>query len=224
MPGSTPTVETVMWRAPMPSPRGVVEDRQRRVDRLPVHERLAHAHEHDVRRDERRVEQRELAHLSGDLERREVAREAHRAGRAERALQRAPRLRRDAERQAVAVGDRDGLDRLAVGEPEEELLRAVARPLPRGEREPRQLEVRGEQRRGTPSGSSVISSNDATGLLPQARDHLRRPVRGLPVRGGELAQRALRLVGDEVEQIDARRLGGRGRFGGHLKTVLSVNW
>ena len=85
------------------------------VDGLPVHHRLAHAHEHDVRDGDRRIEQAHLAHLTGDLERGEVAAEAHRAGRAKRALQRASGLRRDAQRHAIALGNRDGLDRLAVG-------------------------------------------------------------------------------------------------------------
>ena len=50
-------------------PVRIVENRERRVDRLPVHERLAHAHEHDVRHLDRRIEQAHLAHLTGDLER-----------------------------------------------------------------------------------------------------------------------------------------------------------
>ena len=69
MPGSTPTVEIVMCRAPMPSAAGSFKHRERRVDGRPVHQRLAHAHEHDVRDVNRRLEQTHLAHLAGDLER-----------------------------------------------------------------------------------------------------------------------------------------------------------
>src|SRR5438094_950788 len=99
------------------------------MQRDEVHERAAVARE-----------RRQLTRLAGDLERLEVAREAHHAGRAERALERAARLRRDAQRQAIAVGDRDRLDGLTVGEAKQELLRAVARALARGAFQPRHLE------------------------------------------------------------------------------------
>ena len=61
--------------------------------------------------------------ISNDVE---VALKSHRAGRAEGALQRASGLRRDAERQPIVLGNGDGLDRLAVAQHEEELLRPVA--------------------------------------------------------------------------------------------------
>ena len=64
MPGSTPTVEIGdVPRADAETVR-IVQDGERRVDRLPVHQRLAHAHEHDVRDVDRRIEQPHLAHLA----------------------------------------------------------------------------------------------------------------------------------------------------------------
>ncbi len=103
MPGSTPTVETVMCRAPMPKPCASLRIVRTLSTRRPVQQRLAHAHENDVRRVKRRVEQRELAHLARDLVRLEVAREPHQARRAERAPERAACLRRHAERQSIAL-------------------------------------------------------------------------------------------------------------------------
>ena len=76
----------------------------------------------------------------GLLEGLEVADEPHCAGGAERALQRAAGLRGDAQRQPVAVRDRDGLDRLAVGHREEELARPVGRALLARELQPGQGE------------------------------------------------------------------------------------
>ena len=46
MPGTTPTVDTVRWRAEMPEV--VVDPFERLEHGLDVRERLAHAHEHDV--------------------------------------------------------------------------------------------------------------------------------------------------------------------------------
>ena len=65
----------------------------------------------------------------------QVAPELHRAGRAERARQRAARLRGDADRAAaVAVAHQHGLDRAAVVGVEQRLDRAVARVRLVGER------------------------------------------------------------------------------------------
>ena len=89
----------------------------------------------------RRIEQLHLAHLSGDLEHLEIARESHRARRAERALESASRLRRNAERQARSFGNRDGLDELSVVEPEQKLLGAVVGGLTHRQRQPRNREV-----------------------------------------------------------------------------------
>ena len=55
----------------------VVEEREGGVDRLPVHHWLPHAHEHDVRDLDGRVEQAHLTNLAGDLVDLEVAAEPH---------------------------------------------------------------------------------------------------------------------------------------------------
>ena len=79
-----------------------------------------------------RLEPAEVEHLVEDLRGAQVAAEAHRAGRAEGARERAARLRGDADRAAaVAVAHQHRLDRVAVGGAEERLHRAVARRAPR---------------------------------------------------------------------------------------------
>ena len=67
-----------------------------------------------------------MEHLVEDLGRRQVAAEAHRAGGAERARERAARLGRDADRPAsVPVAHQHSLDRVSVGGAEERLHGAV---------------------------------------------------------------------------------------------------
>ena len=96
-------------------------------DCVEVQERLAHAHVHRVVHG---LLAPEVQRLVEDLGLRQVASEAHRAGRAEGARQRAARLRGEAQRAAsVAVAHEDGLDRMAVGRLEESLDRAVPRFL-----------------------------------------------------------------------------------------------
>ena len=73
-----------------------------------------------------RLEPAEVQHLVEDLGGAQVAAELHRARRAERARQRAARLRGDADRAAsVAVAHQHCLDRMAVGGTEERLDGAV---------------------------------------------------------------------------------------------------
>ena len=79
-----------------------------------------------------RLDAAEVQRLVEDLGRRQVAAELHRAGRAERAGQRAARLRGQAQRAApVAVAHQHRLDRPAVVRVEQRLDRAVARRAPR---------------------------------------------------------------------------------------------
>ena len=77
--------------------------------------------------------QDDLPRLPGDLERREVAPEAHAAGRAEDAAQRASRLGGDAQGAATLRGDQHRLDRLAVGQAPEKFPGPVRRLLLRYE-------------------------------------------------------------------------------------------
>src|SRR5215212_9621027 len=123
-----------------------VEHGQRWIDSLPIHQRLTHPHEDDIRHWLGWVEKLHLANLTGDLEHLKVAREAHRACRAERALKRAPRLRRNAERKTRAFRNRDGLDELAVAQTKKKLLGAITRGLSHGELEARSRKVFFEQR------------------------------------------------------------------------------
>ena len=120
MPGSQPTVEIVVRRWVMPTSGSRARGVEHGVE---VHQRLAHAHEHEV---VDRLDAAEVQHLVEDLRRRQVAAELHRPGRAERARQRAARLRGDADRAApVAVAHQHGLDRAPVGGAEQRLDRAV---------------------------------------------------------------------------------------------------
>ena len=127
MPGSQPTVETPVrrWR----DARRRAAARAASSTCVDVHQRLAHAHEHEV---VDRLDAAEVQHLVEDLRGGQVAAEAHRPGRAERAGQRAARLRGDADRAApVAVAHQHRLDGAAVGGVEERLDGAVARRAPR---------------------------------------------------------------------------------------------
>ena len=120
MPGTQPTVETPVRRCVMPTSGSRARGAEHVVD---VHQRLAHAHEHEV---VDRLDAAEVQDLVEDLARRQVAAELHRPGRAERAGQRAARLRGDADRAAaVAVAHEHGLDRPAVGGAEQRLDRPV---------------------------------------------------------------------------------------------------
>ena len=122
----------------------IVQDRERRVYGGPVEQRLAHAHEHDVGRPFRRIEQHELPHLRADLAGGEVAPEPHPAGRAEDAAQRTPHLRRDAQRAPFSLRDEHRFHRFSVGELPEELLGAVTRLLACAERQLEEGERRGQ--------------------------------------------------------------------------------
>ena len=84
--------------------------------------------------------------LLEDLAAVEVAAEAHRARRAERAGQRAARLRRDADRAPVAVAHQHRLDREAVGRAEPGLHRLVRRALLVVERQVGERQLAGEAR------------------------------------------------------------------------------
>ena len=100
---------------------GRVEDREGDVHRVPVEQRLAHAHEHDVGGLVVGTAQDDLPHLTRDLERREVPPVAHPAGGAEGAAQGAPGLGADAERPAAAARNQYRFDGFAVRQPPEVL-------------------------------------------------------------------------------------------------------
>ncbi len=97
----------------------------RREDVVDVEERLAHSH---VDRMVYGLAAPEVERLVDDLRRGQVSAEAHRAGRAERARERAARLRGEAQRSAaVAVAHEHRFDGMPVRGIEEHLYRPVAR-------------------------------------------------------------------------------------------------
>src|SRR5690606_2434980 len=107
----------------------VQEELRDRDDVAIVRERLAQAHEDHVRdldRCDLAPRQRDRPDDLGDGD---VAAEPLPTGRAERAGERAARLRRDTERSAVRLGDEDGLDGLARADVEQPFARAVRRAL-----------------------------------------------------------------------------------------------
>ena len=145
-----------------------------------VEHRLAHPHEHDV---VDRLDAAEVERLVEDLRRRQVAAEAHLTGRAERARQRAARLRRDADRApSVPVAHEHRLDRMAVARAEERLQRAVLRMRLVLDRQRRERDVlrepRAERRRNV--RHLVVAGCAARGPFPDlaARGRPARP-RGL---------------------------------------------
>ena len=70
-------------------------------------------------------------HLAYDLARRKIALESHQRGQAELAADGAADLRGDAQRVASLLRHEDGLDRFAVGEPQQIALRPVRRLVDR---------------------------------------------------------------------------------------------
>ena len=149
----------------------------RREDPIDVHQGLAHPHEDEVVHGLRPAE---VEHLVEDLPRGEVPSEGHPPGRAERARQRAPGLRRDADRAApIPVAHQHRLDRVPVGGLEEGLHGAVARTLLGLGRQRRERDLGGERlpERAREVGHRVVANGAA-----------RRPVPGLSCAVGRLAE------------------------------------
>ena len=139
-PGIQPTVEIVVRRCVMPRSGS---RRAAAMHVVEVDERLAHPHEDAV---VDRLEPPEMERLVEDLRRCQVAAELHRPGGAERAGERATRLRRDADRaSSVAVAHQHRLDRVAVVRAEERLDGAVARLLLPGHGEGRERDAVGKR-------------------------------------------------------------------------------
>ena len=156
---------------------------RRREHLVEVEHRLAHPHEHGM------VDLREppkVERLVEDLRRRQVAPERHRARRAERARQRAARLRGEAERApTVAVAHEHGLDRMAVRRAEERLHRAVAR-----------LTLSFDRQRGKPHSLRELLAQRARQVRHRvvAGRAARGPLPDLPDAEGRLAALAQRLL------------------------------
>ena len=204
---------------------GVVVEHQpqRRHDVVEVGERLAHAHHHDV--GDRRAalldpgradavgEQRavRVPELADDLGGRQVAVEALLAGRAERAVERAARLRRDAQRAAVVLRNVDRLDRVAVADVEQPLARAVGGGRVADRPSGRSIVAVGRellaQRRATGRSSRRRRrrSAGAPSATPAARETASRRGRRRRPRGSA-ASRSSRLVTSAAGDRFAQRL------------------
>ncbi len=198
-----------------PEAGGVVERGDRLEHPVEVEQRLAHAHEHDVRQPRAlgREAPPSVAHLVHDLRGLEVALHAQLAGGAERAADRAPGLRADAQGVALAaagprrVVHQDALDQQPVAQAVERLLREDAvgvadlavldRVEPEGRLE-RRLRRRGERRQLVERG--VLRAPHRVHDLPPAEGGLA----ALDEPRGE-------LVGGEAG--DARALVARERGG-----------
>ena len=152
----------------------IVEQRYRLHHRVVVVERLAHAHEHDVgdplaaRCELAREEPRLVEDLAGG----QVAAEPGLTGRAERARKRAARLRRDAERRAVAeMLHEHGFDFFAVAQPKEPLVVCPSRErCTPPARSPKTSRRARSALRATPCGSVVTLAGAAEQLLRRPRD------------------------------------------------------
>ena len=144
----------------------------------------------DPRRGDAVGEQRAVGvpQLADDLAGREVAVEALLAGRAERAVERAARLRRDAQRAAVVLGDVDRLDRVAVADVEQPLARAVGRGGVADDRGPAIVASRRERlaqrlARGRSSRRRRRRTAGAPSATPAARETASRRARRRTPRG-----------------------------------------
>ena len=162
----------------------VRQPQRRRVHLVEVEERLAHPHEDEM---VDRLEPPEVQHLVEDLGGAQVAAEPHRAGGAERARERAARLRGDADRAAaVAVAHQHRLDRMPVGGAEERLhgaVRGLGLVLDRERRER-------ERRRRARRGARAAGSSSRRSRRRRARPTPTPGGRGRPARRGRRASRS----------------------------------
>ena len=116
-----------MCRAPMPSPSWRRGDGQRLQQGVEVGQRLAHAHDDDVRQPFLgRQQVAGVDQLFEDLAGRQVADDAVEAAGAEDAAHAAADLRADAGRAPVCLLDQHAFDQLAVVQAQQQLVRAVA--------------------------------------------------------------------------------------------------
>jgi hypothetical protein len=177
-----------------------------------VRERLAHAHHHDIGDgraalvDPRRADAIgqqcavRVPQLADDLGSREVAIEALLAGRAEGAVERASRLRRDAKRAAVILGDVDHLDGIAGADVEQPLAGAVPRGGVAHDRRAANLDQIGEP--FAQRARQVGHRCDVVGepLMHPMRDLL-RAIRLL----AKVGEKSRKARGVEIEQVDHGR-------------------
>jgi hypothetical protein len=204
----------------------VVEPAHRRQGRRQVGQRLPHAHEDDVGHVVGRVgrqlvggdaaaAQRRVAHhhLADHLAGGQLATEARLPGGAERAAHRATGLGRDAHRGPPRVQHQDGLDGLAVGVAQQQLVGVPVVGDPVGDE-------LGPGRR-EPSGELRPQIRRQVGHLGRVVDTAHQPGVQLPGPVGrlvELGEQRRQPVAVERVRVHPRRLGrGRWTFAGHAE-------
>ena len=196
-------MHTVIARASMASAHGSFMTRIAAIDAIDVRERLAHALEHDaVDRARPGAERRaHEPHLLDDLPDLEVAREPEAAGGAERAGERAARLRADARAEAPRALERDAhrLDDVAVARGQRELDEGVDGAAA-GRRAPRAW-ARGRCAR--------------TAAIAGAPDPARRRRRTRRARRGGRRATTLRASATAMPESLGERLGREGLKGEH---------
>ena len=173
-----------MCRAPRPNRSGIGERLHRGEDPVEVEQRLAHAHEDDVREAPavRREPARRVADLVDDLGRLEVAPEAELAGRAERAADGAAGLARDAQRVAFALAParrvvhEHRLDEHAVDEAVERLLGQAAVAAAARSRPGCRCGSRRRARLAAPRAASGCRCGREASDAPGGLEDLARPV------------------------------------------------
>ena len=102
-----------------------------------------------------------------DLTRRQVPLEALLARHTEEAVHLTAHLRRDAERSAVLIGDKDGFDKTTRGDGEEVLARAILRELAHhGSRTPDGIALSEERAIGFGEVRHLIDGGDALVIEP----------------------------------------------------------
>ena len=223
-------------------PARIVERLDRGQDPVEVEQRLAHAHEHDVREPAAFGRQPALgvARLVDDLGDLEVAPEPELAGGTERAADRAAGLARDAQRVPFAgraarrVVHQHRLDEGAVVEPMEGLLGLAAVGQPDlGVRDRVEPEVVAPARRAADAGSVRIAaaSVDAA-VLPDGVGDLAGAVRRLALRldpGGQLVRREAGDPGRRGRSVTGRCYcrrspAGRGRRRPRTSALPPAGW
>ena len=148
-------------------------------------QRFAHPHEHDIERSFERLVLADQRHLADDLTRAQVPLETHLAGEAEIAVERAPDLARQAQRDPVGLTHEHGLDRAAAGQ-----LGAVLDGLVRGVR------------------SRTEFAGIGARVLEQPRTQRLREVGPLAGRPRiALVKPAVHLVGMKTRDVITRELG-----------------
>ena len=224
MPGRMPTVETVMCRAPMPSPSGALRivsavstaGQLSSGSPMPMNTTLVGLSSGSAQHD--------LAHLARDLERREVPPEAHPAGGAEGAAQGAAGLR---ARCRACGGRRTGSAPISIASPSASRQRI----LPGAVGQTARMTSGSRRGRGCSRSSAARSVQRQLGGLCPAIDRgdpepprdLLGPIAGQPPvrRPGREARRARRRVqeiGGGVSPVIGERSARNSRWISHCRT------